>query len=166
MDIKNLLLKIWLMKALCSSLWQSKYHSGPDSSCWWRCACCNVQWEKSVTLDGLLYKKYCDKVATSLTQVDPKVLPFTSAAVMFYSRQVFLQINCWIDPQFDLRVEEWGLVQKDTGMHGYATSPCRAFRGVDDWVAFDFISPPAFDFLPHNASRRVTKSMIFFSTKQ
>ena len=36
---------------------------------------------------------------------------------MFYSRQVFLQINCWIDPQFDLRVEEWGLVQKDTGMH-------------------------------------------------
>ena len=42
--------------------------------------------KKSDTLDGLRYKKYCDKVATSLTQVDPKVLPPTSAAAKFQSR--------------------------------------------------------------------------------
>ena len=42
--------------------------------------------KKSDTLDGLRYKKYCDKVATSLTQVDPKTLPPTSAAAKFHSR--------------------------------------------------------------------------------
>ena len=29
--------------------------------------------KKSDSLDGLRYKKYCDKVATSLTQVDPNL---------------------------------------------------------------------------------------------
>ena len=42
--------------------------------------------KKSDSLDGLRYKKYCDKVATSLTQVDPKLLPPTSAAAKFHSR--------------------------------------------------------------------------------
>ena len=54
----------------------------------------NVNGKKSNTLDGLRYKKYCDKVATSLTQVDPKVLPPTSAAAAkFHSRRVILQAN-------------------------------------------------------------------------
>ena len=42
-------------------------------------------------LDGLCYKKYCDKVATSLTQVDPKVLPPTSASAKlseFFCKQI------------------------------------------------------------------------------
>ena len=78
-------------------------------------------WEKSDTLDGLRYKKYCDKVATSLTQVDPKVLPHTSAAAKFHSRQVFLQTNQWKDPQCDLLAEEWGRVRKDTGLHPVLT---------------------------------------------
>ena len=35
-----------------------------------------------------------------------------------------------------------------------------------NWAASDFISPPpAFDFLPRNASRRVIKSLIFFPSK-
>ena len=49
--------------------------------------------------------------------MDPKVLLPTSAAVMFYSKQVFLQMNRWKDPQFDLVAEQWGWVQKDTRMH-------------------------------------------------
>ena len=73
--------------------------------------------KKSDTLDGLRYKKYCDKVATSLTQVDPKVLPPTSASAKFHSRRVFLQTNQWKDPQCDLLPEEWGWVRKDTGLH-------------------------------------------------
>ena len=73
--------------------------------------------KKSDALDGLRYKKYCNKVATSLTQVDPKVLPPTSAAVKFHSRRVFLQTNQWKHPQCDLLVEEWGWVHKDTGLH-------------------------------------------------
>ena len=77
--------------------------------------------KKSDTLDGLRYKKYCDKVATSLTQVDPKVLPPTSAAAKFHSRRVFLQTNQWKDPQCDLLAEEWGWVRKDTGLHPVLT---------------------------------------------
>ena len=73
--------------------------------------------KKSDSLDGLRYKKYCDKVATSLTQVDPKLLPPTSAAAKFHSRRVFLQVNQWKDPQCDLLAEEWGWVRKDTGLH-------------------------------------------------
>ena len=68
--------------------------------------------KKSDTLDGLQYKKYCDKVATNLTKEDPKVLPPTSAAAKFHSRRVFLQTN-----QCDLLAEEWGCVRKDTGLH-------------------------------------------------
>ena len=32
-------------------------------------------------------------------------------------------------------------------------------------MAFDFIPPPAFDFLPRDASRRVTKSLVFLTLK-
>ena len=49
--------------------------------------------KKSDTLDGLRYKKYYDKVATTLTQVNPKTLPPTSAAAKFHSRRVFFQTN-------------------------------------------------------------------------
>ena len=38
-------------------------------------------------------------------------------------------------------------------------------RGVNYWVAFDS-TPPAFDFLPRNASRRVFISVIFFPIEQ
>ena len=77
--------------------------------------------KKSDTLDGLCYKKYCDKVATSLTQVNPKTLPPTSAAAKFHSRRVFLQTNQWKDPQCDLLAEEWGWIRKDTGLHPVLT---------------------------------------------
>ena len=60
-------------------------------------------------------------MATSLTQVDPKSLPPTSAAVKFHSRRVFLQVNQWKDPQCDLLAEEWGWVLKDTGLHPVLT---------------------------------------------
>ena len=77
--------------------------------------------KKSDTLDSLQYKKYCDKVATSLTQVDPKSLPPTSAAAKFPSWRVFLQVNQWKDPQCYLLAEEWGWVLKDTGLHPVLT---------------------------------------------
>ena len=35
-------------------------------------------------------------------------------------------------------------------------------RGVYNSITFDYFPPPAFDFLPHDASRCVTKSMFFF----
>ena len=45
----------------------------------------------------LRYKKYTEKVAKSLTQVDPKNLPPTSAAAKYHSYRVFLQVTEWKD---------------------------------------------------------------------
>ena len=77
--------------------------------------------KKSDTLDRLRYKKYCNNVATSLTQVDPKVLPPTSASAKCHSRRVFLQTNQWKDPKYDLLAEEWGWIRKDTGSYPVLT---------------------------------------------
>ena len=60
------------------------------------------------TLNALWYKKYCEKVATSLSQVDPKSLPPTTEASSFYSKRVVLQIHQWKDPECDMQPKEWG----------------------------------------------------------
>ena len=54
------------------------------------------------TLNALWYKKYCEKEATSLFQVDPKSLPPTTEASSFHSKRVFPQINQWKDPECDM----------------------------------------------------------------
>ena len=73
------------------------------------------------TLNALRYKKYCEKVATSLSQVDPKSLPPTTEASSFHSKRVFLQINQWKDPECDMQPEEWGWTCTATGLHPIAT---------------------------------------------
>ena len=40
--------------------------------------------KSSDTLNSLRYKKYCDKVATRLAQVDLRMLPPTSAAAIYH----------------------------------------------------------------------------------
>ena len=44
---------------------------------------------KSDTYDSPRYKKYCDKVALSLTQVDPKVLPPSFIAGVSFCKQTY-----------------------------------------------------------------------------
>ena len=78
--------------------------------------------KKGDSLNGLWYKKYCEKVAMSLSQVDPKLLPPTAAAASFHSKRVFLQINQWKDSECDLLPEEWGWTQSETGLHPIATN--------------------------------------------
>ena len=41
---------------------------------------------------------------------------------------------------------------------------CFLCRGVYSWVAFDFSPPPAFDFLPRDASRHVAYLYLWFSS--
>ena len=72
--------------------------------------------KSSDTLYGLRFKKYCDKVATSLTQVDPRMLPPTSAAAKNHSKRVFLQINQWKDPECDMAAEDWSWTLTETGL--------------------------------------------------
>ena len=68
------------------------------------------------TLNDLQFKKYCDKVATSLAQVDPRTLLPTSAAAKNRSKRVFLQTNRWKDPDCDMAGEEWGWTLTESGL--------------------------------------------------
>ena len=49
--------------------------------------------KKTENLNMLRFRKYSEKVATSLSHCDPKVLPPTAAAAKFHSYRVFFQVN-------------------------------------------------------------------------
>ena len=82
--------------------------------------------KKTDTLNALRHKKYCDKVSTSLAQVDPKALPPTAAAAKFHSKRVFLQINQWKDSDCDMLPEEWGCMRTETGFYPTTTDKAPA----------------------------------------
>ena len=82
--------------------------------------------KKTDTLNALRHKKYCDKVSTSLAQVDPKALPPTAAAAKFQSKRVFLQINQWKDSNCDMLPEEWGWMRTETGFYTTTTDKAPA----------------------------------------
>ncbi len=43
-------------------------------------------------LDVLRYKRFCEKVATSVSHVHPQTLPPSSAAAKYHSFHVYLQV--------------------------------------------------------------------------
>ena len=62
-------------------------------------------------LDKLRLVKYQEKVSTGSKQVQPKVLPSTSAAVKYHSYRVFYQVQEWacLGTSLELMPEEWGV---------------------------------------------------------
>ncbi|KAK3705553.1 hypothetical protein QZH41_000251 [Actinostola sp. cb2023] len=48
-------------------------------------------------LDSLRYHRYCEKLATKNTQIQPQNLPPTSAAARYHSLRVYLQVRQWKD---------------------------------------------------------------------
>ena len=62
------------------------------------------------TLDKLRLVKYHEKVSTGSKQVQPKVLPPTSAAAKYHSYRVFYQVQEWacLGTSLELMPEEWG----------------------------------------------------------
>ena len=66
--------------------------------------------------------------------------------------------NQWTTPTF-FHVNDSEHVQNLTDMNGK-----KGVRGVQNWVAL--IPPPAFDFVPCDATRGITKSMIFLPINQ
>ena len=62
------------------------------------------------TLDKLRLVKYHEKVSTGSKQVQPKVLPPTSAAVKYHSYRVFYQVQEWacLGTSLEHMPEEWG----------------------------------------------------------
>ncbi|KAG1672652.1 hypothetical protein GQR58_015915 [Nymphon striatum] len=59
------------------------------------------------TLNGLRYKKFCEKVATKSSHVQPQSLPPTTRAAKFHSLRVYHQVQEWKANQHLLSTE-WG----------------------------------------------------------
>ena len=57
-------------------------------------------------LDSLRYSKFCQKVATGATFVQPESLPPTSAAAAYHSQRVYFQVQQWKGAL--LEPEDWG----------------------------------------------------------
>lgn len=51
--------------------------------------------KRADTLDSLRYHRFCEKVASSSTHIEPQVLPPTSGAARFHSLRVYLQVQEW-----------------------------------------------------------------------
>ena len=68
------------------------------------------------SLNTLRYRRYCEKVATNTSQVEPRTLPPTSAAAKFHSYRVFLQACQWKSLDCDLSPELWGWTKGDAGL--------------------------------------------------
>ncbi len=66
-------------------------------------------------LDSLRYKRFCEKVATNTTQVQPQTLP---AAAKYHSLRVYLQIQQWKGQELQpgWRVCEGGLMPMHTDL--------------------------------------------------
>ncbi|KAG1682203.1 hypothetical protein GQR58_011204 [Nymphon striatum] len=59
------------------------------------------------TLNGLRYKKFCEKVATKSSHVQPQSIPPTTRAAKFHSLRVYHQVQEWKANQH-LLPTEWG----------------------------------------------------------
>ena len=59
-------------------------------------------------LDSLRYRRYCEKVATNTSQVQPQSLPPTSAAARYHSLHVYFQVQQWRGFGQTMSAEEWG----------------------------------------------------------
>ena len=67
---------------------------------------CVYNGSSAESLDSLRYTRYCQKVATGNTVVQPESLPPTSAAASYHSLRVYLQVQEWKGIQ--LQPQEWG----------------------------------------------------------
>ena len=77
--------------------------------------------KKTENLNMLRFRKYSEKVATSLSHCDPKVLPPTAAAAKFHSYCVFLQVNQWKNIDCCMTETSWGWKQHENEFKPIAT---------------------------------------------
>ncbi|XP_048577422.1 uncharacterized protein LOC125559782, partial [Nematostella vectensis] len=66
---------------------------------------------KDETLDSLRYARFCQKISTGNTQVQPESLPPTSAAAIYHSLRVYHQVQQWRG--IALPPEDWGWKEVD-----------------------------------------------------
>lgn len=59
------------------------------------------------SMDGLRYKRFCEKTTTSTSSVEPHSIPPTSAALKYHSLRVYYQVQEWLGVD-TLDPKEWG----------------------------------------------------------
>ena len=59
-------------------------------------------------LNGMRYQRYCEKLATNSSQIQPQNLPPTSAAARYHSLRVYLQVKQWKGEDEGMALEDWG----------------------------------------------------------
>lgn len=67
------------------------------------------------TLDMLRYHRFCEKVASSSSYIQPQVLPPTSVAAKYHSLRVYLQVQEWKGSLQRLNPINWGWQKCDEG---------------------------------------------------
>ena len=59
-------------------------------------------------LDGMRYQRYCEKLATNSSQIQPQNLPPMSAAAQHHSLRVYLQVKQWKGENEGMSLEDYG----------------------------------------------------------
>ena len=72
-------------------------------------------------LDTLRHQRYCEKLATKSSQIQPQNLPPTSAAAKYHSQRVYLQVKQWKGEDEEMSVEDWGWKLSDDQVHPVMT---------------------------------------------
>ncbi|CAH3175055.1 unnamed protein product, partial [Porites evermanni] len=62
----------------------------------------------STKLDGMRYQRYCEKLATNSSQIQPQNLPPTSAAARHHSLRVYLQVKQWKGENEGMSLVDYG----------------------------------------------------------
>ena len=76
---------------------------------------CLYNWKPEEGLDGLRFRRYCEKVFTGASQIQPQSLPPTSAAASYHSMRVYHQFIQWKGKEKQVTAEEWGWRLNDDG---------------------------------------------------
>lgn len=76
---------------------------------------CLYSWKTEEGLDGLRFRRYCEKVSTGTFQIQPQSLPPTSAAASYHSMRVYHQFIQWKGKEKQVTAEERGWRSNDDG---------------------------------------------------
>ena len=76
---------------------------------------CLYNWKPEEGLDGLRFRRYCEKVFIGTSQIQPQSLPPTSAAASYHSMRVYHQFIQWKDKEKQVAAEAWGWRLNDDG---------------------------------------------------
>ena len=76
---------------------------------------CLYNWKPEEGLDELRLRRYCEKVSTGTSQIQPQSLAPTFAAASYHSMRVYHQFIQWKGKEKQVTAEEWSSRVNDDG---------------------------------------------------